>query len=124
MKRLAICLLLLSGSAWADWKNVAEDELGVTYVDLTTAMKRGTTTAMWSVLDYKSFQRMVEVGYFSQKTLVEYDCAGRKSRGVHLSLHAEHMGQGKVVYSDESPHEWESVPPGTLGEKLWKMVCQ
>jgi len=52
---------------------------------------------MWSLLDYKAFQRMVEVGYFSQKTHVEYDCGAKQLRGLSLSLHAQRMGEGKVI---------------------------
>ncbi len=79
---------------------------------------------MWSLLDYKAFQRMVEVGYFSQKSLVEYDCREKQTRGLLVSLHAEHMGEGKVIYADESPHEWEPLVPDTMGEVLWKFACR
>ena len=124
MNRLLICLLLLCSPAWAAWKSVAEDDTGVTYADSATAVKHGQTAILWSLLDYKSFQRMVEVGYFSQKAQVEYDCERRQARGLQLTLHAEHMGEGKVIYSDESAHEWEAVEPDSLQETLWKIACQ
>ena len=34
------------------------------------------------------------------------------------------MGEGKVIYADESPHEWEVIDPGTLNETLWKIACK
>jgi hypothetical protein len=123
MKRLAICLLLLSSSAWAGWERVGEDDTATSYADPASVVRNGSTARMWSVLNYKAFQRMVEVGYFSQKAQVEYDCEEPRSRGLTLSLHTEKMGEGKVVYADESPHEWEPVAAGTRSEVLWKIAC-
>jgi len=125
MEKLAIVLLLLlSSAAWAGWKSVGEDDATVLYADAATVVRNGDTAKLWSLLDYKAFQRMVEVGYFSQKALVEYDCTKRSARGLSLSLHAEHMGEGKVIYEDTSPHEWEPVLPETTTEMLWKLACK
>ena len=124
MKKLAIFLLLISSSAWAGWKSTGEDDTAKTYADTATIARKGNTAMMWSLLDYKSFQRMVEVGYFSQKSQVEYDCAERRLRGLSVSLHAEKMGEGKVIYEDTSPHEWEPVSPDTMTEILWKVACK
>jgi hypothetical protein len=124
MKKLAIFLLLLSSSAWAGWKSVGEDDTATSYADPASIVRHGNTAKMWSLLDYKAFQRMVEVGYFSQKAQVEYDCAEPRPRGLSLSLHAEKMGEGKVIYEDTSPHEWEPVTPDTMADILWKVACK
>src|SRR4029079_4886562 len=78
MEALAASLLLLTGTASGDWQRVGEDNLGVVYAD-TEVVRNGNIAKMWSLLDYKDYQRMVEVGYFSQKTQVEYDCSERKA---------------------------------------------
>ena len=124
MKKLVIILLLLSSSAWAGWRSIGEDATGASYADPDTITRNGNTAKMWSLLDYKDFQRMVEVGYFSRKAQAEYDCKESKLRGLALSLHAGHIGEGKVIYADESPHEWEAVDAGTLNETLWKIACK
>jgi hypothetical protein len=124
MKKTAIFLLLISSPAWAGWKSIGEDDTGTSYADPATIVKSGTTAKMWSMFDYKAFQRMVEVGYFSQKAQVEYDCKDKQVRGLTLSLHAEHMGEGKVIYADETPHDWEAVEAGTLNEALLKIACK
>ena len=124
-KRLAAPLLLLmSGAAWAGWKSVGEDNAATVYADPATIVRSGNTAKLWSLLDYKDFQRMVEVGYFSQKNLVEYDCVDRKARGLSLSLHAEHMGEGKMIYEDASPREWSTVPAQSITEVLWTIACK
>jgi len=124
MKKFAILLLCLNGTAWAGWKSVAEDDTATTYADPASIVRDGDTVTMWSLLDYKVFQRMVEVGYFSRKVRAEYDCAEPRSRGMSLSLHAEKMGQGKVIYEDTSPQEWEAVAPDTITAILRKVACK
>lgn len=123
MKKLMFFVLLLSGPACAAWKSAGEDNNATWYADPATIAAEGNTAKMWSLLDYKSFQRMVEVGYFSQKAQAEYDCAAHKVRGLSVVLHAEKMGEGKVIYEDHSPHGWEDVAPGSSSEALWKIAC-
>jgi len=124
VKRLVFVLLWLSAPAWAGWKSVGETAAGTLYADPDTIVRTGKTVQMWSVLDYKDFQRMVEVGYFSQKTQAEYDCAERRSRGLNVSLRSEHMGEGEVIYADDSPRDWEPVVAGTATEQLWTVACR
>jgi hypothetical protein len=122
--KLAISLLLLGSPAWADWKNITEDNAGVSYADPATIVRNGGNALMDSLFDHKDFQRMVEVGYFSQKVRAEYDCMDRRIRRLSVSLHAGHMGAGKVIYADDTPHEWEAVEAGTLNESLWRTACK
>ena len=124
MKKFAILLLCLSGTAWAGWKSVAQDDTAIAYADPAAIVRTGNTATMWSLFDYKAFQRMVEVGYFSQKAQVEYDCAEPRLRVLSLALHAEKMGQGKIIYEDTSPHEWEAAGAGTVNEILRKLACK
>jgi hypothetical protein len=123
MRKLAFVLLLLSTPAWAGWKAVSEDGSGTTYADADTIVRSANTAKMWWLLDYSAFQRMVEVGYFSQHTHAEFDCKEPQMRVLELSLRANHMGEGKAIYSDESPHEWEPVEAGTTAEKLRAVAC-
>jgi hypothetical protein len=124
MKKLAIVLLLSSTPAWAGWKAVGDSPNAKSYADPASIVRKDNVAAMWSLLDYNDFQRMVEVGYFSQKALIEYNCKDRQSRGMVVSLHEGHMGEGKVIYADDSPHDWEDIVPETLAESLWKEACK
>lgn len=124
MKHLALLLLLASGPAAAEWTRVAGDAATTTYADPASIVRAGDTAKMLWLVDYKSFQRMVEVGYFSQKSLAEYDCAGARARGLSVALHAGNMGEGKVIYADDTPHRWEAVSPSTLTETLLKTACK
>ena len=124
MKSLLILLMLPGGPAWAAWESVGEDRATSSFADPATIDRSGEIASMTSLIDYKSFQRMVEVGYFSQKTRAEYDCAGRQFRGLSVALHAEKMGDGKVIYSDDTRHAWEAVVAGSTAEALWTMACR
>ncbi len=120
MKKIAI----VASPVGAAWKDVGEDDATKTFVDPASIVRSGSTVRMASLLDYKSFQRMVEVGYFSQKSLAEYDCTDKKVRGLTASLHEGRMGEGKVIYEDDSTHEWEEIASDTLNEILWKFACK
>jgi hypothetical protein len=124
MRKLALLLLLASGAAAAGWTQVSADTATTTYADPATMQKSGNTAKMWSLVDFKEFQRMVEVGYFSQKFQVEYDCTEKRLRRLVQSYHAANMGEGKVVYSDDTAQEWETVQPASMNETLLKAACK
>ena len=108
----------------AHWERVAEEGATISYADPQTIVRNADVVRMMSLIDYRNFQRMVEVGYFSQRTVGEYDCAGRRHRTLAVALHADRMGEGKVIYSDESAHDWMPVAAGTSAEALWKIACR
>lgn len=124
MNKLALLMMVLSASAWAGWKSVGEDSQGTTYADPDTIIRNGSMASMQSIFDHKAFQRMVEVGYYSHKSKIEYDCAERRFRGLHLSLHSDPMGEGKEIYADDSVQQWEPVTADTNAEKLWNIACR
>ncbi len=125
-KQIALILSLLwpGSAALAGWTQVGEDDTTTLYADPATIARQDGTATMLSLLDYKTFQRMVEVGYFSQQIKAEYDCRTKKLRGLARVLHAEHMGAGKVIYEDDTPHDWESIDAGSRSDTLWKIACK
>ena len=60
MKKLAIVLLLSATPAWAGWKVVGESPVAKSYADPATILRKDSVAAMWSLLDYNDFQRMVK----------------------------------------------------------------
>lgn len=124
IKLIAATLLVATSAFAASWKSVGDDATGTWYADAESVEKSGNAAKMWSILDYKSFQRMVEVGYWSQKSHVEYDCAAPRMRGLSVALLAEKMGAGKAVYEDHSAHDWEDISAGSMSEALRKVACK
>ncbi len=117
-------MLMVAGPAWAGWVSVAEDGTATTYADPESAVRSGAMATMWSLADYRAFHRLVETGYWSQRNHVEYDCGAGRSRHLVVRLHAQRMGEGKVVYEDESARGWETVEPGSVAERLLRTACR
>jgi len=60
-------------------------------------------------------------------TLWEINCAEKKFRFLsltHYSKENKAIYSWKLLYSSDSPNEWSSFTPGSLGEKLHKAVCR
>ncbi len=60
-------------------------------------------------------------------TLWEINCAEKKFRFfslIHYSKENNPIYSWKLLYSSDSPAEWSSFTPGSLGEKLYKAVCK
>lgn len=60
-------------------------------------------------------------------TLWEINCAEKKFRFLSLTHYSKENNpiySWKLLYSSDSPTEWSSFTPGSLGEKLYKAVCK
>lgn len=124
MKTLCALLMVLSVPAWGAWTQVDADNLRTTFADPGTISKEGDRSRMASLVEFSRFQRMVEVGYFSQKFLHEYDCAKRRVRRLSQVFHAGHMADGAAIYADESAQEWEPVGEGSAAGRLLEIACR
>lgn len=135
MKQLVIvsfCLLMLSacgksefisGSAKAKWVwvKVASSSTNETtiYASLSNISKKGKLVEMWVMLDHN----IANAGKKSMERLDEYDCMNKVSRTIYEVGYSENMGAGKTIYVNPDPDEWESVPPSSTNEVLWKTAC-
>jgi hypothetical protein len=128
LKQLIVVVLsLLSTSAWAEWTPVGVNDADtfVIYADMATIGKAGNMVKMWSLIDYKTARRSsTEQVYLSEKSQREYDCLGERLRILYFSWHSGNMGSEEIVYSNAYPRRWEPVPPGSIGEFLWKTACK
>lgn len=124
MKRLMAFIAVTSGTANAAWTQVDADALRTTFVDSAAVQREGKISRMVSMVEFSRFQRMVEVGYFSQKLMFEYDCESSRYRRYAQVFHAGHMGEGSAVYSDEAVQEWTVAAEGSVTEKILRMACK
>ncbi|HXZ96142.1 MAG TPA: surface-adhesin E family protein [Burkholderiales bacterium] len=126
MNRLGITLLLaaLSGSAAAEWVQVASNEKYIAYVDPTTITRSGSMVKMWSLLDYSTAQEAPSGKvYMSGKIQHEYDCQAERLRRLYYSLHSGQMGSGDTIFTDSGEGKWSQISPETAGEYSWKYAC-
>ena len=128
MKQLLLGLMLLvtATAASAEWTRTVSggnDEL-IEYVDRATIRRNGNLVKMWDLMDYKTIQKgATGMFYLSSKVQSEYDCKEEKIRTLAFTWFAGQMGNGKVVYSGYDSSRWVPIPPGSVGETLWKVGC-
>jgi hypothetical protein len=124
MKQLIIVVLLsLSTSAWAEWTPVDYNYAVFAYADRNTIRKVGNMVKMWQLFDYRAGQGSPTQPYLSVKAQWEYDCDGERQRMLYAQLLSANMDRGQIIYSGAEP-KWGPVPPGSIGETLWKTACK
>jgi hypothetical protein len=125
MKPLAFVLLLLaSTSTWAGWNGIGSSSSADVYVDSATIRQQDTVVKIWSLLDFKTIQRVVEGSYLSQMAQQEYDCEAYTYRTLYGSLHSGNMGGGQVIFSSDEPlAAWEPIAPESVARFFWKIAC-
>ena len=120
-------LTLISYSAVAEWAEFIDnnDEALIIYVDSATIRKNGNNVNMWILSDYKRAQELAYLPlYLSIKKQAEFNCKEKQIKKLYVSYHAEHMGGGKLIYSDNSPDNWSAVSPDSIDSKLWVFACR
>lgn len=106
-----------------DWVVVGRAHTFTVYANPATVRRSGGKVTLWEVIDYNTAQMNDGEPYMSRKTQNEYDCKEKRFRILALSLHAENLGGGKVIWSDADPDKWTPAPPGRVGEAAWKFAC-
>ena len=125
MKKLFfICLMMLAGSAWAEWEYIVESNQGVSFwVDSSTIKKIGSRRKVWGIT---AFMSPDEFGALSYRWQEEYDCKEEQARYLALSSHSDRFAKGKTIHVDDSiPKDppWRPVAPGTMQSDAMKFVC-
>lgn len=123
-KRWCCAWMLLACPAWAGWTGVHEDGNSAAYGDTSTVVREGGQAIMWTLIDYRTPRRLVELAYRSQKSRVEYRCSQSEARVLGVTLHAGAMGEGRTVYEDPSEQPWAPVEPDSVSAKLLAAACR
>ena len=124
MKKLfLVCLMMLAGSAWAEWVLVASSGDGSTkfYIDPATIRRDGTLRKYWKLTDLNIRNKN---GDKSWRTREEIDCKEERYRIISLTSFSDAMlggnTSGNYNYSDNS---FANIAPSTLDEDVMKYVC-
>ena len=124
---LMILLAVVSNSAMAEWRITSENGFADLYVNLDTYLKAGNTVRVWELQDYKKAITLASSGdkYLSTTALNEYDCKEKKFRALIFNSHSDHMGEGKLVFSQNtSGGNWYPVAPaGTISGDIFIVLC-
>lgn len=122
---VALALLATCTGVFAEWAKIGENNRMLVYAD--TAVKRsGENATGWILFDYKTIQQSPTSGkrYLSEKDQTEVNCRAEQKRTIFFTWHADHMGDGIVVYTGTRPTEWEPTSsPASIGQSVAQYFC-
>ena len=128
MKKLLLTLLapllLVTGSAWAEWVRVGSVDGAVFYIDPASIRKDGNLVKVWKIQDLKQRDK---AGELSRRNRSEYDCKEERHRFLSLSTHSGPLASGTTLYTNDfpgKPDTWKQIPPGSVVETVLKIVCE
>ena len=107
-----------------NWTEVENNEVMVVYVDFSTIRKKGDSSSMNILFDYKIAQgEKSEV--LSLVFAREYDCKNMRSKHLELNSFSENMGKGQLIYwgNKKIDEEWIPVTHRTVMYTLWGVAC-
>ena len=121
MKKLfLVCLLMLAGSAWAEWVMYSKSEKSTFYYDPATIRKDGNMRRVWELHDLRMRRNN---GVISRRMRQEYDCKEERYRFLFVSGHSEPMAKGEILITEGEDNVWDAIAPGTISDEILKIVC-
>lgn len=102
----------------ADWVRVDINNDNTTFGDADSR----TDNRAWFEHRYAKPQKIGDGKFFNTtKTLREMDCSGKRHRILTVTAYSK---SGNSIGSDTRSYaEWDYVIPGTVGENMYKFVC-
>ena len=103
----------------ADWVSVdIDNDNNTTFGDADSR----TDNRAWFEHRYAKPQKIGDGKFFNTtKTLREMDCSGKRFRMLTVTAYSK---SGNPIGSDTRSYaEWDYVIPGTVGESMYKFVC-
>lgn len=123
---LITLMVLSSGAVYAEWVAVISSESSggyTVYVDPNTIRHEEDGVEMWELYDYKTRGTNEGYSFLSIKKRNEYRCGEERLRTLAVMHYSGSMGSGMVVSNKPEQGKWKRVPPGSVGEALWKVAC-
>ena len=118
-------LILLCGSAQADWAEVAPgNNIYSAYADPASIHGNGGVVTMYGLYDFRK-QDFTPEGHGLYSTVVqrEYDCAGRRVRLLSSVDFSGHMGKGEAVSTSSRQGRWEAVHEAGIDDAYLRFAC-
>ncbi len=105
-------------AAAADWVLVDINNDNTTFGDADSR----TDNRAWFEHRYAKPQKIGDGKFFNTtKTLREMDCSGKRHRLLTVTAYSK---SGNPIGSDTRSYaEWDYIIPGTVGENMYKFVC-
>lgn len=122
-KLFLICLMMLAGSAWAEWVLYTETQTATFYYDPATISKISDGSMRRRVWQLTDLRKRDKDGAMSRLPRVEYDCKQESYRFLTFSAHSEPMTSGTVLKTEDEEDNLKAIPPNTVLEMILNIVC-
>lgn len=100
------------------WVGIGNDSNTATFGDADSR----TDNSAWFEIRFAKPQKHDNGKFFNKaKTLEEMDCSGKRYRFLKITWYSK-SGNSIASYTP-SYAEWDYVTPGTVGENIYKFVC-
>ena len=120
-KLLLIGLMMLAGSAWAEWVLYTETQTATFYYDAATISNDGSMRRrVWQLTDLRKRHKD---GEMSRRSRIEYDCKQESYRFLTFSAHSEPMAGGTVLKTESEEEDLKAIPPNTVLEMILNIAC-
>ncbi len=117
-------MVVVSGSAMAEWIRVHGNEKVTVYADPSTLRKRLYIVKIATLFDFKAENALSDGNqYLSTMRVTEFNCRENQQRMVGYSIYAGKMGRGKLLESGSDPQEWKSVSKTTIAMDMKDFAC-
>ena len=126
MKRLFLVLILVvvSGSAVAEWSEIGGNNEVTVYIDPPTVHRSGDKAIIWTMIDYRSGKDFKNGKFLSTKIKSEFDCKKKQTRNVYMFMYSGNMGAGNVLYKGKNLNlKWNPIVPEMVGDGEFKIAC-
>jgi len=119
---------MITTNVIAEWTKVTDSKDGETnvYIDYGTIKKKGNKVKMWSLIDYKTVQKIKfkNDNFLSSLSRQEYDCEEETTRVLDLYLYSGNMKTGNNLFSYSNiKDEPASTRPDTIESVFYKIAC-
>jgi hypothetical protein len=122
MKKLFIgFLIMLAGSAWAEWRLVSSTKGGEIYLHYETIRIDGDMRKSWLI---QNLSLRDEGGELSRRINIEHDCENERFHLISISYHSEPMAKGDELFNEYlSNSEWHDISKDTSMATILEIVC-
>jgi hypothetical protein len=116
-------LLLCNSVKAADWISVHQDDEFSMYIDRASITKKKNIIEFWVKVEYKKIQTFDFDGtkYASTKNYSLIDCI-KKTSGIKNTIW--YNSEGKPVHSYDFPPKLSPIPPDSVIEFIFELLCR
>jgi hypothetical protein len=106
------------------WKQIADNELGETYVNPSSARRGGGKGQIWTLMNYPEAQTEGGAQFRSEVISLEFYCGQRLFSVAAKHSYSEPFGKGSLVRSKGAAASVTPISPGSAVEDIAKMACE